>query len=90
MTPEQQKLAYELITYPPRGSALERAKRWGANLRALVDNLCLTHTERAPKWSRQVNLMIDRAKRKQLRKTARKKKSVAPTLSPLKKGSDPT
>ena len=42
MTPEQRELALKLIDNPPFGSALEKAKRWGVNLRTLVDNLCLT------------------------------------------------
>jgi len=80
MTPEQRELALKLIDNPPFGSALEKAKRWGVNLRTLVDNLCLTPTQRALKWEKQVNLMLERARRKHLRKLARKKKQI--TASP--------
>ena len=49
MTPEQEKLAYELITNPPPGSKLAEAKEWGVDLTLLVANLKLTPTERAQK-----------------------------------------
>jgi len=49
MTPEQQKLAYELITNPPAGSKLAEAKEYGIDLTLLVENLKLTPTERAEK-----------------------------------------
>jgi hypothetical protein len=49
MTPEQQKLAYELITNPPPGSKLAEAKDWGVDLTLLYENLKLTPTERARK-----------------------------------------
>ena len=89
-TPKEREILLKAIENPTRGSALERAKRWGVDLRALVDNLCLTPTERSRKFTKRVNLMLDRAKRKQLRKAARKKKSVAPTPCSLEKLSDPS
>ena len=49
MTPEQEKLAYELITNPPPGSKLAEAKDWGIDLTLLLLNLRLTPTERARK-----------------------------------------
>lgn len=49
MTPEQRKLAYELITNPPPGSKLAEAKEWGVDLTLLFENLKLTPTERALK-----------------------------------------
>ncbi len=49
MTPEQQKLAYELITNPVPGSKLAEAKEYGIDLTLLVENLKLTPTERARK-----------------------------------------
>jgi hypothetical protein len=49
MTPEQRKLAYELITNPPPGSSLAEAKEWGIDLTLLYENLKLTPTERARK-----------------------------------------
>jgi hypothetical protein len=49
MTPEQEKLAYELITNPPPGSKLAEAKDYGIDLTLLVANLKLTPTERARK-----------------------------------------
>jgi hypothetical protein len=39
MTPEQRKLAYELITDPPPGSKLAEAKEWGVDLTLLYANL---------------------------------------------------
>jgi len=50
MTPEQQQLAYELITNPPLGSQLAEAKEWGIDLTLLVENLNLTVTERLRKF----------------------------------------
>lgn len=47
MTPEQRKLAWELITNPPPGSKLAEAKAYGVDLTLLVENLSLTPTERA-------------------------------------------
>jgi len=78
MTPEQRELALRLIESPPFGSALEKAKRWGVDLRELVNNLCLTPTERALKFSKLVNLMLERRRRKQLRKAMRKRRSMHP------------
>ena len=49
MTPKQRKLAYELITNPPPGSAIAAAKEYGIDLTLLVENLALTPTERALK-----------------------------------------
>ena len=47
MTPEQQKLAWELISNPPAGSKLAAAKAYGIDLTLLVSNLKRTPTERA-------------------------------------------
>jgi hypothetical protein len=47
MTPEQQKLAWELINNPPPGSKLAQAKEYGIDLTLLVSNLMRTPTERA-------------------------------------------
>jgi hypothetical protein len=49
MTPEQRKLAYELITNPPPGSDLAAAKEYGIDLTLLVENLDLTVAERLRK-----------------------------------------
>jgi len=49
MTPEQQKLAYELITNPPPGSDIAAAKEYGIDLTLLVENLNLTVAERLRK-----------------------------------------
>ncbi len=73
ITPEEREMLLKAIENPPRGSALDSAKRWGVDLRALVDNLCLTTTERLRKMTKRVNLMLERARRKQLRKAMRKK-----------------
>lgn len=55
MTSEQRKLAYELITNPPPGSAIAAAKEWGVDLTLLVENLALTPTERALKLCEGAN-----------------------------------
>jgi hypothetical protein len=49
MTPEQQKLAWELINNPPPGSKLAEAKEYGIDLTLLVENLKLTPSQRARK-----------------------------------------
>lgn len=49
MTPKQRKLAYELITNPPPGSAIAAAKEYGIDLTLLVENLDLTVAERLRK-----------------------------------------
>jgi hypothetical protein len=47
MTPEQHKLALELINNPPPGSKLAEAKEHGIDLTLLLSNLTRTPTERA-------------------------------------------
>jgi hypothetical protein len=54
MTPEQKKLAYELITNPPPGSKLAEAKEWGVDLTLLYANLLRTPTERARSFASTV------------------------------------
>jgi hypothetical protein len=49
MTPEQRKLAYDLITNPPPGSAIAAAKEYGIDLTLLVENLDLTVAQRLRK-----------------------------------------
>lgn len=49
MTPEQRKLAYELITNPPPGSDIAAAKEYGIDLTLLVENLNLSVAERLRK-----------------------------------------
>ncbi len=51
MTPDQRKLALQLIARPPRKSKLAAAKKYGVDLTLLVENLSLTPTERAKKLS---------------------------------------
>lgn len=51
MTPEQRKLAYELISNPPPGSAIAAAKEWGVDLTLLYANLLRTPTERAQSFA---------------------------------------
>lgn len=51
MTPKQRKLAYELITNPPPGSAIAAAKEWGVDLTLLYENLLQTPTERAQSFT---------------------------------------
>jgi hypothetical protein len=57
MTPEQKKLAYELISNPPPGSKLAEAKEWGVDLTLLYENLQLTPTERARRFASQVRYL---------------------------------
>lgn len=82
LTPEQREKALKLIGNPPFGSDLEKEKRWGVDPRELVDNLCVTPTERLRKMTRRVNLMMERAKRKRLQKAKRKKKTNTEPLLP--------
>jgi len=66
MTPEQRKLAYELITNPPLGSKLAEAKEWGVDLTLLFANLDRTPTERARSFAsmvRSFNGLRDAAKK---------------------------
>lgn len=49
MTPEQRKLAFELISNPPAGSDLAEAKAYGIDLTLLVENLALSVDERLEK-----------------------------------------
>ena len=49
VTPEQEKLAWELINNPPAGSKLAEAKEYGIDLTLLVENLKLTPSQRACK-----------------------------------------
>ena len=49
MTPEQRKLAYDLITNPPPRSAIAAAKEYGIDLTLLVENLDLTVAQRLRK-----------------------------------------
>ena len=66
MTPEQRKLAYELITNPPAGSKLAEAKEWGVDLTLLYANLDRTPTERARSFAsmvRSFNGLRDAAKK---------------------------
>lgn len=55
MTPEQRKLAYNLISDPPPGSDLAAAKEYGIDLTLLVENLARTPTERALKLCETAN-----------------------------------
>lgn len=49
MSPEQRKIAYELITNPPPGSKLAEAKQYGIDLTLLVENLDLSVADRLRK-----------------------------------------
>ena len=51
MTPQQKKLALELITNPPPGSKLAEAKEWGVDLTLLYSNLERTPTQRAQSFA---------------------------------------
>ena len=62
MTPEQEKLALELIHNPPPGSALAAAKEFGVDLTLLISALRRTTTERARTLAAGARL-FDAAKR---------------------------
>jgi hypothetical protein len=57
MTPEQEKLALELIRNPPPGSDLAAAKEYGIDLTLPHENLKLTPTERARKFEQGARAM---------------------------------
>ena len=57
MTPEQQKLAWELINNPPAGSKLAQAKEYGIDLTLLVSNLNLSVTDRLRKLQAVASFM---------------------------------
>lgn len=59
MTPEQEKLAYELITNPPPGSKLADAKAWGVDLTLLFENLRRTPTQRAQSFASHARTLIE-------------------------------
>jgi hypothetical protein len=75
--PDEREMLLKAIENPRLGSGLDRARRWDVDLHALVDNLCLTPTERLRKLTKRVNLMLERARRKQLRKSMGKKQPAA-------------
>jgi hypothetical protein len=82
ITPEQRELLLRAIEDPPRGSKLDIAKRAGVDLYELVENLCLTPTRRARKMEARLNRMLERARRKKLRRDQRKKKSMSSDAAP--------
>lgn len=47
MTQEQEKIALELVTNPPPGSELAKAKEFGVDLTLFISTLRRTPTERA-------------------------------------------
>jgi hypothetical protein len=49
LTSEQREILLRVIEHPPRGGALDIAKRAGVDLHELVENLCMTPTQRAMK-----------------------------------------
>jgi hypothetical protein len=57
MTPEQHKLALELINNPPPGSKLAEAKEYGIDLTLLVSNLNLTVADRLRKLQAVASFM---------------------------------
>ena len=57
MTPEQEKLALELIHNPPPGGALAAAKEHGIDLTLLYENSKLTPTQRARKFEQGARAM---------------------------------
>jgi hypothetical protein len=77
ITPEQRDMLLKTIENPPRGSKLDIARRAGVDLYELVENLCLTPTQRARKMEARLNRMVERARRKRLRRDERKKKTHA-------------
>jgi hypothetical protein len=78
ITPEQRDMLLKIIENPPGGSKLDIAKRAGVDLYALVENLCLTPTQRAMKMEARLNRMSERARRKKRRRDERKKRFTSP------------
>jgi hypothetical protein len=76
ITPEQRDLLLKIIENPPRGSKLNLARRAGFDLHVLVENLCLTPEQRIRKMEARLNRMLERARRKQLRREKRRKTST--------------
>ncbi len=74
ITPEQRDLLLKMIENPPRGSKLDIARRAGVDLHVLIENLCLTPEQRIRKMEARLNRMLERARRKKLRRDERKKK----------------
>jgi hypothetical protein len=71
----------KLIENPPRGSDLDRAKRHGVDLRALVENLSLTPTERLIKHDVARKKLDERVQRRLL-KSKRKREAKATGITP--------
>jgi hypothetical protein len=84
ITPEQREMLLKVIEHPPRGGPLDIAKRRGVDLYELVENLCLTPTQRARKIEARLNRMLERARRKRLRRDQRKKVSTSSAATPEK------
>ncbi len=63
---------FKLIENPARGSALDRAKRRGVDLRALVENLSLTPTERLIKHDIVQKKLSERLQRRLLKSRRRR------------------
>ena len=76
-TLEQRERAMKLIANPPTGSDLARARNWGIDLRQLVDNLCLSPTERIVKLERRLALQEWRLQRRKKSSEARLKRREA-------------
>jgi hypothetical protein len=74
LTSEQRDMLLKIIENPPRCSKLDIARRAGVDLRVLVENFCLTPTQRARKMEARLNRMLERARRKHLLRNARKNK----------------
>jgi len=72
ITREQREILLKAIEHPPRGSGLDIAKRAGVDLYDLIENLCLTPTQRIRKMEARLNRMLERARRKKLRRDKRK------------------
>jgi hypothetical protein len=59
MTPEQEKIALDLIHNPPPGSKLAAAKEFGIDLTLLFENLKLTPTERLGKHAAAAEFALE-------------------------------
>jgi hypothetical protein len=84
ISPEQREMLLKVIERPPRGGKLDIAKRAGVDLYDLVENLCLTPTQRIRKMEARLNRMLERARRKKLRRDERKKRSTTSGATPEK------
>jgi hypothetical protein len=77
MSPKKRERLVALIQNPPQGSKIAAAKEYGVDLTLLVENLCLTPTERMQKHqgARRLFAELRRAGDLKRRQTSKTRKS---------------